>query len=116
MIETKERSFKHSEIPPISDKIIIASKEFSLSKILPSTYQNSNLISDLITQFSKQGIPSERLNALFGVNEEININEVYKKFSEQTPTLLNVEQFFFLIYFHKHITKVDLSKLNFDIT
>lgn len=116
VIETKERSFKHSEIPPISDKIIIASKEFSLSKILPSTYQNSNLISNIITQFSKQGIPSERLNALFGVNEEININEVYKKFSEQTPTLKNVEQFFFLIYYHKHITKVDLSKLDFDIT
>lgn len=116
LIETKERNLRHSEIPPISNKINIASKEFSLSKILPSTYQNSNLISDLITQFSSQGIPSEKLNALFGVNEEIDINEIFKKFNEQTQTLQNAEQFFFLVYYHKHIVKVDLSKLGFEIT
>jgi hypothetical protein len=115
IIETKERSFKYSEIPPIADKIKIATKEFSLSKILPSTYQNSNLISDLITQFVKLGIPSEKLNALFGVNDETDIAEIFKKFSEQTPVLQNAEQFFFLIYYHKDNPRVDLSKLGFDI-
>lgn len=115
VIETEERSFKYSEIPPIADKIKIATKEFSLSKILPSSYQNSNLISDLITQFVKLGIPSEKLNALFGVNEEIDIAEIFKKFSEQTPVLQSAEQFFFLIYYHKNNPRVDLSKLGFDI-
>lgn len=116
VIETDVRSFKLSEIPPIVDKIKIATKEFSLSKILPSTYQNNNLISDLITLFSKQGIPSEKINALFGVNAEIDIDDVFEKFSEQTETLQNAEQFFFLIYYHKHIANVDLSKLGFDFT
>lgn len=115
VIETDDRSFKLSEIPPIADKIKIETKEFSLSKILPSTYQNNNLISDLITLFTKQGIPSEKLNALFGLNEEIDIDDVFEKFSEQTPTLQNAVQFFFLIYYHKHISNVDLSKLGFDI-
>ena len=118
IIETGEKDFKYSEIPPISDKIYITSKEFSLSKILPSTYKNSNLISDLITQFSQLGIQRERLNALFGVNEEINIHDIFKKFSEQTLTLLNPDQFFFLIYYHKQNINiyVDLKMLLFDIT
>lgn len=115
VIETSEKSLKYSEIPPIADKIKIATKEFSLSTILPSTYQNSNLISDLITQFVKLGIPSEKLNTLFGVNDETDISEIFKKFSEQTPVLQNAEQFFFLIYYHKENPRVDLSKLGFDI-
>jgi hypothetical protein len=115
VIETDERNFKYSEIPPIADKIKIATKEFSLSKILPSTYQNSNLISDLITQFGKLGIPNEKLNTLFGVNDETDIAEIFKKFSEQTPVLQNEEQFFFLIYYYKENPRVELSKLGFDI-
>jgi len=116
VIEADDRSFKLSEIPPIADKIKINTREFSLSKILPSTYQNNNLISDLISLFSKHGIPSEKLNALFGVNEEIDIDDIFEKFSEQTETLQNAEQFFFRIYYHKHITNIDLSKLGFDFT
>jgi hypothetical protein len=115
VIETSEKSFIYSEIPPIADKIKIATKEFRLSKILPSTYKNSNLISDLITQFVKLGIPSEKLNTLFGVNDETDIAEIFNKFSEQTPVLQNAEQFFFLIFYHKENQSVDLSKLGFDI-
>jgi hypothetical protein len=116
IIETGVRSFNLSKIPPIVDKIKIATKEFSLSKILPSTYENNNLISDLITKFTKQGIPIEKLKALFGVNEEIDIDDIFEKFTEQTETLQNPEQFFFLIYYHKHIINIDLSKLGFDFT
>jgi len=116
IIKTGVRSFNLSEIPPIVDKIKIATKEFRLSKILPSTYENNNLISDLITKFTKQGIPIEKLKALFGVNEEIDIDDIFEKFTEQTETLQNPEQFFFLIYYHKHIINIDLSKLGFDFT
>lgn len=116
VIETNVQSFELSEIPPIADKIKIDTKDFSLSKILPTTYQYNNLISDLITLFSEQGISREKLNALFGVNEEIDIDGIFEKFSEQTETLQNPEQFFFLIYYHKYIAKIDLSKLGFDFT
>jgi hypothetical protein len=115
VIETPEQIFKYSDIPKNIDTIKIESKEFSLSKILPSTYQNSNLISDLIINFSKDGILRENLNALFGVNEEIDLDDLFLKFSEQTKKLNNAEQFFFLIYYYKLNANVDLSKLGFDI-
>lgn len=116
IIETGVKSFNLSMIPPIVDNIKIDTKEFSLSKILPSTYENNNLISDLITKFTKQGIPIEKLKALFGVNEEIDIVDIFEKFTEQTETLQNPEQFFFIIYYHKHIANIDLSKLGFNFT
>ena len=115
VVETAERSFNYSEIPKKKDSINIATKDFSLSKILPSTYQNSNLISDLVTNFSKQGISRENLNTLFGVNEEFDLDDLFEIFLEQLETLQNAEQLFFLIYYHIHIAKVDLSKLGFDI-
>lgn len=115
VIEAGQRSFKLSEISLFTDKIKISNKEFRLSKILPATHQNSNLISDLITQFSQLGISNEKLNALFGVNEELGLNHIFKKFTEQVPTLANPEQFFFLVYYNQQIEKVDLSKLGFDL-
>lgn len=115
VIETSESIFKLSDIALFTDKIKISNKEFSLSKILPSTHQNSNLISDLISQFAEQGISTDKLNAIFGINEELDINEIFKRFSEQSETLENTEQFFFLIYYHKHVKNVALSKLGFDL-
>ena len=115
VIEAGQRSFKLSEISLFTDKIKISKKEFSLSKILPATHQNSNLIGDLISLFTKQGIPNEKLNALFGVNEELDLKDIFKKFTEQVQTLANPEQFFFLVYYNQQIEKVDLSKLGFDL-
>lgn len=115
VIEAGQRNFKLSEISLFTDKIIISNKEFSLSKILPATHQNSNLVGDLISLFTKQGISNEKLNVLFGVNEALGLNDTFKKFTEQVQTFANPEQFFFLIYYNKYIEKVDLSKLGFDL-
>lgn len=115
VIEAGQRNFKLSEISLFTDKIKISNKEFSLSKILPTTHQNSNLAGDLISLFTKQGISNEKLNALFGVNEELDIEDVFEKYTEQTEVFENTEQFFFLICYNKHIEKVDLSKLGFDL-
>lgn len=115
VINVGQRNFKLSEISMFTDKVKISNKEFSLSKILPSTYQNSNLVGDLITLFTQLGIAKEKLNALFGVNEELNLNDIFNKFTEQVQMLANPEQFFFLIYYNEHIEKVDLSKLGFDL-
>lgn len=115
VIEAGQRNFKLSEISLFTDKIKISNKEFSLSRILPTTHQNSNLAGDLISLFTKQGISNEKLNALFGVNEELDIEDVFEKYTEQTEVFENTEQFFFLICYNKHIEKVDLSKLGFDL-
>lgn len=109
------RNFNLSEISMFSDKIKISNKIFSLSKILPETHQNSNLVGDLILYFTKLGIPSEKLNTLFGVHEELDIVDVFEKYTEQTEVFENTEQFFFLVYYNQYIEKVDLSKLSFDL-
>ncbi|NJX15523.1 sacsin N-terminal ATP-binding-like domain-containing protein [Tamlana crocina] len=115
VIETSESIFKLSDIAMFSDKINISNKEFSLSKILPSTHQNSDLISDLISQFNGLGIPNEKLNILFGVNEELDTDGVFQKFIEQTEALENQEQFFFLVYYHQENPGSDILKLGFDL-
>jgi len=115
IIETSGQKFNYSEIPKNRDRIILATKEFNLAKILPTTYQNSNLISDLINLFSQQGISREHLNALFGVNEELNLDDLFEKFTAQSGIFQNPEQMFFLIYYHKHIANVNLSMLGFNI-
>ncbi len=115
IIENEKIRFKYSEIPKKTNTFILASRPFSLSKILPSTHQNSNLISDLISQFSFLGLSKDNLNDLFGVNEEIDIKELHSKFIELTETLQNAEQLYFLINYNNHIETVDLSLLGFDI-
>ncbi len=115
IIKSNNTNYQLSEISLFADKIKISNKEFSLSKILPATHQNSNLVGDLISLFTKQGISNEKLNALFGVNEELDIEDVFEKYAEQTEVFENTEQFFFLISYNKHIEKVDLSKLGFDL-
>lgn len=115
VIEAGQRNFILAEISLFTDKIKISNKEFSLSKILPATHQNSNLVGDLISLFTKQGISNEKLNALFGVNEELGIEDVFEKYTEQTDVFENTEQFFFLIYYYKDNPSVNLSKLGFDL-
>lgn len=115
VIETEIQNFKLLEISLFTDRIKIGNREFSLSKILPSTHQNSNLISDLISQFNGLGIPNDKLNILFGVNEELDKDVVFQKFIEQTEALENQEQFFFLVYYHQENPDSDISKLGFDL-
>jgi hypothetical protein len=102
---------KHlSSILLFKNKIKIKNKEFSLSKILPSTDINSNLVGELISLFTRLGIPNEKLNALFGVNEESNETEIFQKIifqirenrkKNENKPFENSEQFLFFIYFLK---------------
>lgn len=114
-IETESQNFKLSKISLFTDRIVIANREFSLSKILLLTHQNSNLISDLIAQFNGLGISNEKLNILFGVNEELDIEAEFGSFIEQIETLEYPEQFFFLAYYHQENPGSDISKLGFDL-
>lgn len=117
VIESKGTKYSLLDIRPVKDIVEISNKKFSLSKIMPTTYQNSNLVSDLISIFTQPqlGIPDEKLNTLFGVNEELKIKDIFKNYTEHVQTLENPQQFFFLIYYNQHIEKIDLSKLGFDL-
>lgn len=115
IFEVEERSFNHSEIAFSIDMVKIGDKEFSLSKILPTTYKNSNLVSDLIAAFTQLGISNEKLNNLFGIHDALDVKEVYEKYSSQPGGLENSEQFLFLIFYHQKVENVDLSELNFNL-
>jgi hypothetical protein len=109
IVETDEQDLTLSEIPPFADKVKIESCELSLAKILPNTYQNSDHLSNLIQHFVSVGMDKNRLNSLFGINQEPEISDIFKLFSEETTTLENAEQLAFLILYNEYIENIDLS-------
>lgn len=111
VIETNEQDLTLSEIPPFADKVKIENCELSLAKILPNTYQNSDHLSNLIQHFGNIGIDKNRLNALFGINQEPEISDIFKVFSEETTTVENAEQLAFTILYNKYIEEIDLKAL-----
>lgn len=111
-IETDEQSLKLSQIPPFSDKIKIQNCELNLAKILPSSYQNSDYLGELIGQFTSIGIDKNRLNALLGITQEPDIEHIFNLFSEEITVIENAEQLAFLFLYAIHIDEVDFAKFN----
>lgn len=109
IIETTDKNLTLSEIPPFADKVKIENYELSLAKILPNIYQNSDHLSSLIHHFGSIGIEKNKLNSLFGINQEPKINYIFKLFSEETTTLENAEQLAFVTLYNKYIEKIDLK-------
>jgi len=83
------------------DEVVIENQKFSLAKILPDTYQNSDHLSRLISQFVVNGINKEQIENLFGIKREVEPSEIFNLFSEQTVILQNAEQLAFLLMFAK---------------
>lgn len=109
IIETDEQDLTLSEIPPFADQVKIENYELSLANILPNTYRNSDHLSSLIQHFGSIGIDRNKLNSLFGINQEPEISDIFKLFSEETTTLENAQQLAFLILYNEYIESVDLS-------
>jgi hypothetical protein len=109
IIETSEQDLTLAEIPPFADKVKIENYELSLAKILPNTYQNSDHLSNLIQHFCSIGIDKNRLNALFGINQETEIGDIFELFSEETTTLENAEQLAFLLLYNQLIETTNVS-------
>jgi uncharacterized protein YktA (UPF0223 family) len=110
IIETDDVNLSLTEIPPFADKIKIEGLELSLAKILPNNYQNSNYLGDLIAHFVSQGLSKERINDIFGISQEPDLEDIFEIFSEQTETLENAEQLAFLFLYGLHIDEIDFSE------
>lgn len=101
IIETEDTELPLSEIPPFIDKIKINGFELLLSKILPNSYENSNVLSELIEQFNKLGLQKDKLEMLFGISEEPKLSDIFKMFSEQINIVQNAEQLAFVLLYAK---------------
>ena len=100
VIETEGEDISISVIQA-KDEVVIENHKFSLSKILPDTYQNSDHLSRLISQFVVNGINKEQIENLFGIKREVEPNEIFNLFSEQNVILQNAEQLSFLLMYAK---------------
>jgi len=109
IIETGEEELPLANIPPFTDKIRIDEYELSLSKILPTAYENSDHLSSLTNQFIEKGIEKERINELFGITKEPDLTDIFNLFSEETTSLENAEQLAFLILYNKFIEAVNIG-------
>jgi hypothetical protein len=98
VIETDGKDISISAIQA-KDEVVIENHKFSLAKILPDTYQNSDHLSRLISQFVVNGINKEQIENLFGIKREVEPNEIFNLFSEQTVNLQNAEQLAFLLMY-----------------
>lgn len=114
IITNGEERVDLTDIPPVQDTININEREFNLSRLLPSSYHNSHLLSQVISKFVDLGLKREDLNKVFRIYEEIDKKNIFKNFIKQENTLANTDQFFFWIYYNLHIEKVDISILGFE--
>ncbi len=100
VIETEGEDISISVIQA-KDEVVIENHKFSLAKILPDTYQNSDHLSRLISQFVVNGINNEQIENLFGIKREVQPTEIFNLFSEQSVILQNAEQLAFLLMYAK---------------
>ncbi len=110
IIETEYSELILSEIPPFADKIKIDGVTLFLSKILPDTYQNSNVLNNLIEQFSQLGLLRQNLDRLFGIQAEPEPGRIFELLANQIEPLDNDQQLAFVVLYNKYFEVIDLKK------
>lgn len=106
-ITTSVETITLSAIPPFTGKVKIEGIELNLSEILPSTYQNSDILSNLIDSFAILGLSKDKLNSLFGVSTTTEPEQIFSLLSEEFSILENSQQLVFLILYN------NLNEVNF---
>lgn len=109
IVETDNSELSLSEIPPFIDKIKLDGVELLLSKILPDSYENSNILSVLLEQFVKLGLPRNKLNSLFGVEAEPQPERIFELFVEKVELLENEQQLAFVLLY-QNVSGVSIQK------
>ena len=107
-IQTANETLNLSDIPPFENKIIIEGVELSLSEILPDTYQNSSVLSNLTDGFIKLGLSKVKLHSLFGVNSDVEPDNIFEFISDGYTVLQNAQQLAFLLLY------ISINDVNFD--
>ena len=93
-------SYTYDQIPSsLSDKIEVvgAKKNFDLAMLLPNENGNGAILDALIQTFSSLGIKHEKLNSLFGVSAETNLNDVFETIVSKYKIFVNAQQLAFVL-------------------
>lgn len=110
IIKSNGYDLSRSDIPPCADQIKIGEVELLLSKILPNSYENSNVLSELLEHFVKLGLQKEKLDDLFGIETEPEPEKIFELLSENTKLIDNEQQLAFLLLYDKEIKEIDFEK------
>ena len=100
IIKKDGSSFSHDQIPSTiaeSISVIGAKKNFDLAMLLPNENGNGALLNELVDKYSILGISRQKLNALFGISSETNLDEIYDTIKSNYPIIQNDQQLAFMI-------------------
>ena len=93
-------SFAHDQIPSTlaeSVSVVGAKKNFDLAMLLPNENGNGALLNELVNKYSVLGISRQKLNALFGISSEANLDEIYETIKSKYPVIQNAQQLAFMM-------------------
>ena len=102
-------SFAHDQIPSTlaeSVSVVGAKKNFDLAMLLPNENGNGALLNELVDKYSVLGISRQKLNALFGISSEANLDEIYETIKSKYPVIQNAQQLAFMMQMDANNNKV----------
>lgn len=102
-------SFAHDQIPSTlaeSVSVVGAKKNFDLAMLLPNENGNGALLNELVDKYSVLGISRQKLNALFGISSEANLDEIYETIKSNYPVIQNAQQLAFMMQMDVNNNKV----------
>jgi hypothetical protein len=93
-------SFSHDQIPStLSESVSVtgAKKNFDLAMLLPQENGNGALLNELVDKYAVLGISRLKLNSLFGISSEANLDEIYDTIKSNYPVIENDQQLAFMM-------------------
>lgn len=104
VIHSQDRTYRIGDIPRFRDSIQMDTVTLNLSRLLPLSYKNSGFLRELIVVFNGLGLSKEKLYAIFGLNEEMALDELYNFLLKDYPVLENEQQLAFLTLYIKDVS------------
>ena len=93
-------SFSHDQIPStLAESVSVtgAKKNFDLAMLLPQENGNGALLNELVDKYAVLGISRLKLNSLFGISSEANLDEIYDTIKSNYPVIENDQQLAFMM-------------------
>ena len=93
-------SFSHDQIPStLAESVAVpnAKKNFDLAMLLPKENGNGALLNEIVDKYSALGISRQKLNSLFGISSEANLDEIYDTIKSNYQYLENAQQLAFVL-------------------
>lgn len=100
VIKKDGASFTHDQIPStLAESVSVtgAKKNFDLAMLLPNENGNGALLNEIVDKYSALGISRQKLNSLFGISSDANLDEIYDTIRSNYPYIENAQQLAFVL-------------------